>query len=700
MEKYERKTALQYALNLAQKAKSNRAAQTILCRWAAENESELDLDLDSARNGDDEPFDAVFIPPAKPRKRKLAQGRSYADLCPEAVANLVAREHAKVAKARPSDREKNIRTMSELLGLDEMGQSIFSFVVRYCDTTPITRIWDYSAEQFGAQTELQANARIFSLVLGYSQRAVEKQLSGGSALQSSGLIMVGSNGNMSVSARVYGALANHAVDTDAMQKRLLGTAVPSNLLWDDFEHLAADRDHVAQVLRGALRAREKGINILLWGPVGTGKTEYAKTLADKINANLFAVCEADINGHEPDRAERIADLCVSQRLLSNVGTQSSIILFDEAEDAFSPSYIQFGVRSRSGSKVYVNRCLENTPVPIIWTANDLSRFDHSIIRRMTYAIEFRVPPARVRQRVLTRELAKHGMKVPQARIAELASSFPAAPAIAATAVKAAKLFGGGADDISRGIQSISNALTGKNSLIVQSQPVAFDPGLTNSVTEGAQNLTELTALLCKSNDRAFSLLLSGPPGTGKSAYARHLASELDMEVIEKRSSDLKGPYVGETERLIAQAFAEARESGGMLIFDEADSLLSNRRDAVRSFEVSQVNEMLTWMETHPLPFVCTTNLTERLDDAVYRRFLLKLKFDFLRQDQVGPAFEGFFCLKPPAALRSLTMLTPADFSLVRRKAKALGKMGDAGGLVQMLEQECAAKPNFSRPIGF
>ena len=37
----------------------------------------------------------------------------------------------------------------------------------------------------------------------------------------------------------------------------------------------------------------------------------------------------------------------------------------------------------------------------------------------------------------------------------------------------------------------------------------------------------------------------------------------------------------------------------MLIFDEADSFLFDRREAVRSWEVTQVNEMLTWMEHLP-----------------------------------------------------------------------------------------------------
>src|SRR6516165_8652926 len=61
---------------------------------------------------------------------------------------------------------------------------------------------------------------------------------------------------------------------------------------------------------------------------------------------------------------------------------------------------------------------------------------------------------------------------------------------------------------------------------------------------------------------------------------------------EKRTSDLLNPFVGGTERNIANAFAEARDTDAFLVFDEADSLLLDRADAVRSWEISQINEML------------------------------------------------------------------------------------------------------------
>ena len=142
-----------------------------------------------------------------------------------------------------------------------------------------------------------------------------------------------------------------------------------------------------------------------------------------------------------------------------------------------------------------------------------------------------------------------------------------------------------------------------------------------------------------------SLVVIGGSGTGKSAYARYLAAQLEMPVICKKASELLSMYVGGSEANIAAAFAEARENRAMLVFDEADSFLQERSAAGRSWEITQVNEMLTQMENHPLPFVCTTNLHERLDKASLRRFTFKVKYDYLSPQQRQTAADYFFGLK-------------------------------------------------------
>jgi hypothetical protein len=63
-----------------------------------------------------------------------------------------------------------------------------------------------------------------------------------------------------------------------------------------------------------------------------------------------------------------------------------------------------------------------------------------------------------------------------------------------------------------------------------------------------------------------------------------------------------------------------------LLLDEADSFLQDRRGAQRTYEVTEVNEMLQGMERYNGIFICTTNLLDRLDQAALRRFTFKIRF--------------------------------------------------------------------------
>jgi hypothetical protein len=280
----------------------------------------------------------------------------------------------------------------------------------------------------------------------------------------------------------------------------------------------------------------------------------------------------------------------------------------------------------------------------------------------------------------------------------LARLVPAAPAVAATALRATRLAGGGAETTRIIVEGIARAVQGGELPAPETEPDStYDPALINADCD-LDALTE--DLLRPGAPRATSFLLSGPPGAGKSAWVRHLAGRMGMPVLQKRASDLLNPFVGGTERNIARAFAEARAAQAFLVFDEADSLLLERAGAVRSWEISQVNEMLTWMEQHPVPFACTTNLAERLDRGSLRRFLIKARFDWLTPAQVRLAFLRFFDVAPPPAIDGLRTLAPADFALVRRRAALGSNRSDVDRLVSLLAAESEGRPHARLPVGF
>jgi ATPase family protein associated with various cellular activities (AAA) len=275
---------------------------------------------------------------------------------------------------------------------------------------------------------------------------------------------------------------------------------------------------------------------------------------------------------------------------------------------------------------------------------------------------------------------------------------PAAPAVASAALRAARLAGGGADTARLVVEGVARAVRGRELPAPEREP---DAGYDLRFVNADCDLAALTAdLLRPGAPRAVSFLLSGPPGAGKSAWVRHLAGRMGMPVLHKRASDLLNAFLGGTEQNIAAAFAEARDTQAFLVFDEADSLLLERADAVRSWEISQVNEMLTWMEDHALPFACTTNLAERLDRASLRRFLVKLRFDWLTVEQARLAFGEFFGLPAPDGLDRLRTLTPADFALVRRRAAVRGGKTDPNVMLRLLAAECEGRIGGRLPVGF
>ncbi len=255
-------------------------------------------------------------------------------------------------------------------------------------------------------------------------------------------------------------------------------------------------------------------------------------------------------------------------------------------------------------------------------------------------LQLRVPNLATRTTLWRRMGTAQGVALADADAARLARLVPAAPAVASAALRATRLADGGAETARVIVEGVARAVRGGElPLPEREQDASYDPALVNANCDLDALIAELRR---PGASRAVSFLLSGPPGAGKSAWARHLAARMGLPVLHKRASDLLDAFVGGTEQNIAAGFAEARDTHAFLVFDEADSLLLERASATRSWEISQVNEMLTWMEQHPLPFACTTNLVERLDRASLRRFLVKIGFDWLKPAQARLAYRRFF----------------------------------------------------------
>jgi cell division protease FtsH len=120
------------------------------------------------------------------------------------------------------------------------------------------------------------------------------------------------------------------------------------------------------------------------------------------------------------------------------------------------------------------------------------------------------------------------------------------------------------------------------------------------------------------------LIFWGPPGTGKTFFAKAMAAAIGAAVTVVSGPELKSRWVGESEENLRQIFHRARQSApSIIVFDELDSFATARGTYTGSgVEHSMVNQLLTEMDgfrSEELVFVVgTTNYVESLDPALLR----------------------------------------------------------------------------------
>lgn len=286
----------------------------------------------------------------------------------------------------------------------------------------------------------------------------------------------------------------------------------ATLAWDDFAHIGALRETLLHYLRHALAGGQRGVNVLLYGAPGTGKSQFAAALARELAVPCFAPLREDDDG---DLLDGEARLCKAQVAQSLLGGDKALLVFDEVEDVFAGALFTRSVAQ--SHKGWVNALLETNPVPMVWISNDVSCMDPAFVRRFDIVLEMPDLPV-VRKEALFRARAVY--QPAAAVVRRFAEQEGLSPAVLTRTLHVANTLAADADDLATQCLLLCN-----QTLQAQGRkPLTLPPtGQVDYALDWVAcdaDLAQISAGLVAR--RQGRICCYGPPGTGKSAWAQWL----------------------------------------------------------------------------------------------------------------------------------------------------------------------------------
>lgn len=599
----------------------------------------------------------------------------------------------------------NLKLIQQLLDLNAVETTILGFVVMLNSEQLLDDVADTIGELTASKT-----IRALAVVLDLPYDEIRQALSVQGRLHRSGLISVQQHYRNYLRGKlnlVSNQLADKLlVKTNDVMDLFVGTinkSHPAELTLRDYPHLASELTLLMAYLKQVKQNKQEGVNIFLYGSSGTGKTQLCKTLAQEMDVQLFEISCEDEDG---DAISATGRLCAYRAAQCIFDSQSALLMFDEVEDVFNDTENGVGMKSTAQSrKAWVNRILEKNRTPTIWVSNS-DQLDPAFIRRFDMVLEIKVPPKQQRSSFIQQHCGEDLNMSYQQAFANVEQLSPAILRRSYRVAKVAQMENEGLVVQESMTQLVSNTLKAQGYQAIRLQdsnalPKFYDLAYINCKS----NLAEITTGI---QQHGFGrLCLYGASGTGKTAFARWLSERINRPLLIKRGSDLISAWVGETEKNLAKAFQEAEEMQAVLLLDEVDGLLQDRRQATRSWEVSQVNEFLVQMESFNGVMVATTNRFDELDQAAMRRFDFKMHFDFLNYAQRLALLENVCAQlklvvdesEIKSKLYALDRLSAGDFAVIVRQS-CFHPFESVDAIVQHLADEMATKYKSSQSIGF
>ena len=426
----------------------------------------------------------------------------------------------------------------------------------------------------------------------------------------------------------------------------------------------------------------KNVNILLYGAPGSGKTEFAKSLAKSCSfRTLFFQNDEELN--------KPANVLSQLNCLLSINKPDSLIIIDEADSILETSRAKnlfFAESVSTAKKGTVNKIFENCKNRVIWIVNHTNQIEESTKRRFTYSIYFNEMPESTLRKIAKNRLSESKQKISEelcTKILNLCSQFHVTGSSVENVLRVIESAQNVDFSEESLIRNVRNVLEANSSLLYGKTKMRqfvssfYDEQVLNTDFPASKIIKMVkNAILFsereKSAKNGVRLLFYGESGTGKTEFARYISQSLGKKLLTKRASDIFGKYVGESEQNIKAAFEEAEQSGQILLFDEADSFFSSRENATKTWERTLVNEFLTQMEEFSGILICTTNLKKIMDKALNRRFHICVEFRALNKNGIRTLLSKYFSTisfleDDVKKIAQFSTVTPGDFgALVSR----------------------------------
>ena len=521
------------------------------------------------------------------------------------------------------------------------------------------------------------------------------------------------------------ALLTEDMDDAAIIGEILGKPATTDLDITDFEYIGEDLQYIIDLLKNASDKGIKGVNILVYGPAGGGKTELVKTIAKHLEKEVYLVGEdgennsddapmydvdGDIIGTTPVKDNRSTDkvrlsqLLRTQALLE--GDNKALAFFDEIEDLLIKG-TDTDKSADTESKIAVNRLLENNPVPTVWAGNDPQKFHDAVRQRFTFSLYVDEPPVLVRKKIWDKQLALKGLDLPEETVINLARKYSAAPRQIAKAVEGAAITGKGVQAIEMALPASARISAGSSEAIIDYGSVStlFDPELLN--VQDADTGMVLDHLIQRATDREpFALKVEGPVGSGVSNMLRYVAEKSMLNPMEVSMASLSQPTQFSTpEQNVAGVFDAAANGRRFLIIHDIGHTVPRAGNDSDWRTESLARVFLEKAREHKLPFAVTSQDGKlELPISCTHIFSHHVKLQPLDIERAKKAFALYFEQEAPESLTALVDTKDVVIGDFARTSKLISRFPEGevqpDDIVKMINEQRSFRLAGPSSIGF